>query len=139
MFTNNYQQKISVVTPYLPGGRSLNFLKISKPFKVISKPYSKANSFKMTISYIFVLQTVIDTTTARPSKRGMDSFKKAVFDVLFEEKSAYYEGRGYYLDEKLFKSNKDVIAIVNGFSARLKPKWETWGGNIKSIKKHGYH
>ena len=86
-------------------------------------------------SYIIVLQKIIDTTQARPSKRGLDSFKKAVIDVLFEEKSAYYEGRGYYLEAK-FKSNKDVIAIVNEFSAKLKPKWEKWYGNMNSLKLH---
>ena len=35
-----------------------------------------------------------------------------------------------------FKSNKDVIDIVKTFSARLKPKWETWNGNMITIKKH---
>ena len=63
------------------------------------------------LSYLFVFQRVLDTTQARPSKRGLNSFKKVVTDVLFEEKSAYYERRGYYLDAK-FKSNKDVIDIV---------------------------
>ena len=67
-------------------------------------------------SYIVVLQKIIDTTQARPSKRGLDDFKKAVIDVLFEEKSAYYEGLGYYLDVDgpwIFMSPSFILSFVS--------------------------
>ena len=86
-------------------------------------------------SYIIVLQKILETTSARPSKRGLDSFKKAVIEVLCEEKSSYYEGLGYYLDAG-FKTNKDVVDIAKNYSNKVKPIYERWNGTISSMKNH---
>ena len=72
----------------------------------------------MTISYLFVFEKVLNTTSARPSKSGYSGFKTAVTEVLFDEKKTYFHGLGQQLGEQ-FKSDPIVQDMVEVFSNQM--------------------
>ena len=90
----------------------------------------------MSISRIFVLKRVLQTTQARPSKRGSADFRKEVIGVFYTELSAHYQGLGQRLDEDGFTSNKEVKKVAQVFFDKVHTWWEKYSQRLDQIVKH---
>ena len=88
----------------------------------------------MSISRIFVLKRVLQTTQARPSKRGSADFRQEVIGVFYTELSAHYQGLGQLLDEDGFKSNKEVKKLAQVFYDKVHTWWERYKQQLSLIE-----
>ena len=88
----------------------------------------------MSISRLFVLKRVLQTTQARPSKRGSADFRQEVIGVFYTELSAHYQGLGQLLDEDGFKSNKEVKKLAQVFFDKVHTWWERYKQQLSLIE-----
>ena len=88
----------------------------------------------MSISRLFVLKRVLQTTQARPSKRGSADFRQEVIGVFYTELSAHYQGLGQVLDEDGFKSNKEVKKLAQVFFDKVHTWWERYKQQLSLIE-----
>ena len=89
----------------------------------------------MTITRLFLFNRVHDLTPARPGNREL--FVQEVINVLFQEKSVFFQDRGQLLSPD-FKSNPAVLTLAQTFHTEVKKIWKACREKVADVRQKSY-
>ena len=87
----------------------------------------------MTITRLFLFNRVHDETSARPGNR--DLFVQEVINVLYQEKSVFFQNHGQLLSPN-FKSNSAVVKLAKEFHTKVKKRWDECHQTVGDLRKN---
>ena len=87
----------------------------------------------MTITRLFLFNRVYDDTSARPGNR--DLFVQEVINVLYQEKSVFFQDHGQLLSPD-FKSNLAVVKLAKEFHTKVKKRWDECHQTVGDLRKN---
>ena len=89
----------------------------------------------MTITRLFLFNRVHDNTSARPGNR--DFFVQEVINVLFQEKSVFFQDHGQLLSPD-FKSNPAVVKLAKDFHTEVRKIWISCHEKVGDVRQKSF-